>query len=218
MRRRRPDPEEHRPGRAGRISREIPGVSLWRWPRAGYEIALINHTQTDDQTSAASFRALAGAIALVGLGGVALAATVATRASDWEVVATALAALAWLLSGWLVAVRQPRLPFGWLLLAAGLFLSTGGAMIAYGSAGVTDSWPAAVWMAWAGTWSFFPHLGCMEAAYLLFPTGRLPSPRWRPVVAAIVVVNVTMAISAAFAPGAIGFTETLDRVSTPAEP
>lgn len=135
---------------------------------------------------------------------------------EGDVVGTALTAASWLVPGVLVASRKPRLPFGWLLLGGGLFLSASAAALAYASVGVGRAWPASVWVAWVGGWIIFPHLGCMEAAYLLFPDGRLPSPRWRKVIVGIVIVNVAMPVASAFSPGTIGFTEVLTHVPNPA--
>ena len=135
---------------------------------------------------------------------------------EGDVVGTALTAASWLVPGVLVASRKPRLPFGWLLLGGGLFLSASAAALAYASVGLGRAWPGSVWVAWVGGWIIFPHLGCMEAAYLLFPDGRLPSPRWRKVIVGIVVVNVAMPVASAFSPATIGFTEVLGDVPNPA--
>jgi two-component system, NarL family, sensor kinase len=161
-------------------------------------------------------RALAMGAVGVACAGTALVLSAAIGEFEAVVVGIALTALSWLLPGTLVAARRPRLPFGWLLLAGGLFLASSSVTLGYGTVGLARGWTLAVWVAWVGGWIAFPHLGCMEAAYLLFPTGRLPSPRWRRVVTAIVVVNVTMALAGAFAPGPIGFTRVLSDVPNPA--
>jgi signal transduction histidine kinase len=130
-------------------------------------------------------------------------------------IGSALTALSWVLPGWVVGTRRPELPFGWLLLAGGLFLAAGVAASSYGATAAILGWPAAAWVAWAGGWIFFPHLGCQEAVYLLFPTGHLPSPRWRKVMVAVVAVNAVMVVAAAFSGGRLAETGPLSHLVTP---
>lgn len=194
-------------------SRQVPGSRLWRDGAVRGEMATIAADRNYDARPA-----LLGAFGL-GCVAVALLTIGSIGRLDGDVVGgafAALTALSWLLPGWLVAARKPELPFGWLLLAGGVFLAVSAAAIGYGSAGVARGWPSSVWIAWVGSWILFPHLGCMEAAYLLFPDGRLPSPRWRKVVIAIVAVNVAMPLAGAVAPGNIGFTRLLHDVPNPA--
>jgi hypothetical protein len=80
--------------------------------------------------------------------------------------------LAFATLGALVASRQPRNPIGWLLLLAGQSYVVGGVCV--DSSGTLAAWVGAwVWMAGIGPVATF--------GLLLFPTGHLPSSRWRPV-------------------------------------
>jgi len=73
--------------------------------------------------------------------------------------------------------------------------------VAYGSE-VDGFLPGRAWVGWISQWSnnaFAPAL--IILSFLLFPTGRLPSARWRPVVFLTVGVAVVHAVSAALTPG-----------------
>jgi hypothetical protein len=87
--------------------------------------------------------------------------------------------------GALVSARRTGNPAGWIFLAAGCALAVGQAGNQYaGYALVTapGSLPAGEWVAWLAAW--VPAAGgslLVTLGLLLFPTGRLPSARWRPV-------------------------------------
>jgi hypothetical protein len=100
--------------------------------------------------------------------------------------------------GALVASRRPRNPIGWILLAASASYTVGGLTVTQtegeGSAPVLVHWLSTwVWMAGIGPAATF--------GLLLFPDGRLPSPRWRAFgwFAAAAIAATTAAI--AFKPG-----------------
>ncbi len=106
--------------------------------------------------------------------------------------------------GALVASRLPRNAIGWLFCALALlfeFSILGEAYIAYGSQ-ASGLLPGRAWVGWILQWS---NNGLAPAfiilCFLLFPTGRLPSARWRPLVWVVVGVTAVYAASAAFAPG-----------------
>ena len=106
--------------------------------------------------------------------------------------------------GALVASRLPRNAIGWLFCALALlfeFSILGEAYIAYGSQ-ASGFLPGRAWVGWILQWS---NSGLAPAliilCFLLFPTGRLPSARWRPLVWVVVGVTAVYAASAAFAPG-----------------
>lgn len=58
-----------------------------------------------------------------------------------------------------------------------------------------DPLPAAEWVMWAGVWPLAPVLALTGVTLLCFPNGRLPSPRWRPLVAAMMAVATVLALA-----------------------
>lgn len=58
--------------------------------------------------------------------------------------------------------------------------------------------PAARWVTWLGVWPL--PLVLAGVTIMSFPDGRLPSPRWRPVVAAMIVVGAALAVVSALWP------------------
>jgi hypothetical protein len=83
--------------------------------------------------------------------------------------------------GLVIATRRPRHPVGWLLMGCGLTgslqLVTGQYAVLAGPAGLPGRLPAM----WAASQFQITWVGLVLLLLLLFPTGRLPSPRWRPV-------------------------------------
>jgi signal transduction histidine kinase len=85
--------------------------------------------------------------------------------------------------GFVLASRRPANRVGWLFLAAGLGLGLGGFLTQYGlHTLVADpgSWPAGRALAWVASWTWMIPLAMLAFVFLLFPTGRLRSRRWRP--------------------------------------
>ncbi|HEU5109179.1 MAG TPA: histidine kinase dimerization/phosphoacceptor domain-containing protein, partial [Micromonosporaceae bacterium] len=91
--------------------------------------------------------------------------------------------------GVVVARHRPENPIGWLFLAFGLAHLTTAAMVPLVAYGTAHAWPPAVlevlMAAYTIAWPFGIGL-FLPLALLLFPTGTLPSPRWRPVFWAVV--------------------------------
>jgi DNA-binding SARP family transcriptional activator len=118
--------------------------------------------------------------------------------------------------GALVASRRPGNPIGWLLLAEGLLFEFVGFSIAYVRYALfarPGSLPAGRIVAWAGNSIWIPILVTAAFVFLVFPTGRLRSPRWRPVVGLGLVFAAAAFASEAFAPGSLG--GSLSSVSNP---
>src|SRR5439155_23266325 len=88
------------------------------------------------------------------------------------------------LIGALVASRRPEISLGWLFLLAGLGLGVanfGSAYAAYGLVVNPGSLPGAHVAGWLQVWTWTLGVGAVPFLFLLFPTGRLHSRRWRPV-------------------------------------
>jgi hypothetical protein len=106
--------------------------------------------------------------------------------------------------GAVIVARQPRNRIGWLCCAFGLLV--GPAAFAQDYAWYTlihrpGALPGGLAMGWLGSWPWYPAimLGLIFLP-LLFPNGRLASPRWRPVAWAAAVAIVAAVAWAAFAP------------------
>ena len=106
------------------------------------------------------------------------------------------------LVGALIVWQRPGNVLGWLLAADGLLAVWGAsadtyADIAYEAGGGTD--PLFLAAVWLSLWYWFPLLGLtMIFTPLLFPDGKLPSPRWWPVAWAAGLVLALMTFLAAF--------------------
>lgn len=131
---------------------------------------------------AASVAAVLLAVASLG-GGIAGGVVGAVVGRQSLLVLTFIPAIAaFAACGLVVAVRRPGNAVGWLVLGGGL--SIAGVM----SAGSYASWalqqpggaPLADFATWVSGWAFAPLITCLAMLLpLLFPDGRLPSPRWR---------------------------------------
>src|SRR5215210_6660508 len=108
--------------------------------------------------------------------------------------------------GAIVASRQPENLVGWLLCLWALSesISHFSAQYAiYALLAQPDSLPAGEAMAWVFSWLLFIVIGFSVLSILLFPTGRLPSRRWRWVTWLTVAFVLVGAISGAFSSGPI---------------
>jgi hypothetical protein len=114
--------------------------------------------------------------------------------------------LAFVTVGAFLGGRRPANPVGWLLLGWGMvmaFSALTGAYVERGLVRDPGSLPGPGWAAWAEAVVWHPAFGLLAFLLLLFPHGRLPSPRWRPFAFITIAAYLTLSLSAAFAPGAV---------------
>ena len=108
--------------------------------------------------------------------------------------------------GALIASRHPANPVGWLLCLYGLVISLSNFTAQYATYALLaqpDSLPGGEVMAWITSW-ILPIINGLTVFYvLLFPTGRLPSRRWRWLGWLTVAFVVVGGIIAAFSSGAL---------------
>jgi hypothetical protein len=157
------------------------------------------------------FATLALGLAMLALVFFAIDGDAAGRLSDTAYVLALVAAQLFVTVGAVVASRRPENPVGWLFCAAPIvahlaLLTEGWAYVAaeHGLAGVAVSKTVA-----GALWGVAVSLVGLYA-FLLFPDGRLPSPRWRwPALAGAVAMAVYV-VAAVTVPGPIPALEGYD--------
>src|SRR5215218_1214021 len=108
------------------------------------------------------------------------------------------------LVGALIASRRPDNAIGWICLAVGLLWMLIGVSDVYGVYGVAQpgSVPFPVVVAGINNWLWVPAVGLLETyLLLLFPDGRLPSRRWRPLAWLSGAVLVLASVGVMLSPG-----------------
>jgi ABC-type transport system involved in multi-copper enzyme maturation permease subunit len=86
--------------------------------------------------------------------------------------------------GALVASRQPRNPLGWLFLGLSLCVVLGVMGEDYPIYAIRTNpgaLPSPEWVSWVSGWTFGIAGAAVPLIILLFPSGSVPSRRWRPV-------------------------------------
>jgi hypothetical protein len=114
--------------------------------------------------------------------------------------------LAFPMVGALIASRRPNNPIGWICLAVGFLFLLLGVSEYYSIYGVAKpgSVPFPIGVAWLGNWLWMPAVGLFATyLFMLFPDGRLPSRRWRPLAWLSGAVIVVLSLGFGLAPGPV---------------
>jgi hypothetical protein len=98
--------------------------------------------------------------------------------------------------GALIASRQPANPYGWLWCAIGLDLALSAAAGPLARFVGAPAWVAGL----LDGYTFAVLIPLVVLALLLFPTGRVPGPRWRWVTRAVVGLALLLMLAGAFVP------------------
>jgi hypothetical protein len=109
--------------------------------------------------------------------------------------------------GALIIARRPGNSVGWILCATGLGAALSGAAGGYGIYAVLTapgSLPSGVAALWLSDLVYGPTLVLVSLLFVVFPDGRLPSRRWRPAVALLLVTIVGLGVLNILIPRPLG--------------
>jgi hypothetical protein len=110
--------------------------------------------------------------------------------------------------GAIIASRLPNHPIGWICCAIGLIAAVdhfAGEYAVFALLALPHPLPGGEAMLWLQGWFWMLFIGLIVFLLLLFPTGRLPSSRWRPFAwASVGVISAAVIWSSAISPD-VGF-------------
>ena len=105
----------------------------------------------------------------------------------FDTITYTLTSLAFAITGAFVAARQPQNPIGWILCVQGLSDSV---LDMWGDGMFYHGLPTSATGNWIGEWWWVLDGVAYALVFLLFPTGRLLSPRWRWVLGLLAVALI----------------------------
>ena len=103
--------------------------------------------------------------------------------------------------GALIVAQSSRNRLGVAFLAGGVGASCWLLVTAWGDVPPTSGRPLLQWAAWVDNWIFVGLIVLVTWPLLLFPTGSLPSRRWRPFAALVLIATTAIALAGILDPG-----------------
>jgi signal transduction histidine kinase len=158
----------------------------------------------------------AGVAVLLSGVGVVVAFDAATAVGWWERLALVLLGLAGAICaslGALIVASVRRHGVGIALLIGGTLAAIW--MVATGWGDGPHTRAGFAWAIWVENWAYIGLVILMTWPLLLFPDGRLPSRRWRPVAAFLLVANVALVVSGMLDPGTLDAVQGVKGVRNP---
>jgi signal transduction histidine kinase len=125
---------------------------------------------------------------------------------SWFVPLAVMMILGYSTVGTIVASRNPGNPIGWLMIGTGGVFVVGGFFDEYAAfAYLTHpgDLPGGLFAVWVINWIYAVMLTFLPLLGLLFPTGRVPSPRWRFLVPITIGFGVLAALSSMLSPSPV---------------
>ena len=173
-----------------------------------------------DTRLAWAMEALGVALAIATLILLVLVTGTATPADDFVIGGPGgfiflIASLAFTTVGALIALRVRGNPIGWILGVTGLLVGFGNLTYQYADHALyvaSSTLPGATIAAWMPV-GIPPAFGLLGVSLLLFPDGRLPSPRWRPALYVSALGIACSVVGYALRPGPLD--EPFELVSNP---
>ncbi len=126
------------------------------------------------------------------------------RPNILDFVSVVLVMLTFPTVGAVIAWQRPRNPIGWIFCLVGLTVVVGVAASEYAHRSTMTglNLPLVALVAWLGNWTWIVGIGlALTLVLLLFPTGHVPTARWRPLLWIAIVVMVVAGLAEATAPG-----------------
>jgi signal transduction histidine kinase len=147
------------------------------------------------------------------LSAAAVGLLLSSGAAIFDALVLTLATLGYATVGRLIASRHQQNPIGWLFLTSGVLFAVAALTDAYAVRGILiapGSLRLVPFFVWIQNWIFVPAMAAIPLAVLLFPTGVLPSRRWKPVAWVIVAGAVLAVVGLIIRPGQAGGTVTVE--------
>jgi signal transduction histidine kinase len=170
---------------------------------AGGELTAVRALGRLRRAAPSAVNSAMAAVALVGVG-IVVAFDGGTDMESYErlaLVGLGLAIATCAALGALILAGRPRHRLGLALLVGGALSAVWLLVTAWSDVPAGSDRPLVQWAAWLDNWIFVGLIVLVTWPLLLFPEGALPSRRWRPVGALVLVATVAVAVAGMLDPG-----------------